>query len=98
VIAFEAHEFGTILNVRAKAGARTNGVLGTRGDRLLVSVTQAPEKGKANRAIAKVLAAWLDVSPADIELISGETSQQKRFLVRGVSREIVAARLSSLES
>ena len=76
------HPDGAILPVRAQPGARRNEVRGIQDGALKVCVTQAPEKGKANKAIVEVLAKWLGVRKSQIELISGETASQKKFLVR----------------
>ena len=46
-----------------------------------VCVTQSPEKGKANKALMELLSKTLGLKKSQIELISGETSHQKRFLV-----------------
>ena len=78
----EPHPNGAILLVRAQPGARRNEVRGVQDGALKVCVTQAPEKGKANKAIVEVLAKWLGVRKSQIELISGETASQKKFLVR----------------
>lgn len=42
-----------------------------------VSVTEAPERGKANDAVIKALAEHLKISPSRIFIISGHTSRQK---------------------
>ncbi len=91
MIALESHAEGTILPVKAHASARRNGIRGELGGALQVSVTQAPEKGKANKAIIAVLAEKLGLRKSQIELVAGETSPQKKFLVRGM----LAAELSS---
>ena len=83
-IALEPHPEGTILPVRARAGARRNEVCGEQDGALKVSVTQAPEKGKANKALIALLSKALRVRKSQVQLIAGETSPQKRFLVRGV--------------
>ena len=93
MIALEDHPQGTILPVRAHAGARRNGVRGEQAGSLQVSVTQAPEKGKANKAIIALLAAALSLRKSQFELLTGETSQQKRFLVRDVPKADLTARL-----
>jgi uncharacterized protein (TIGR00251 family) len=93
VIELETHPDGTILPVKAHAGARRNGIGRIQAGALQVSVTQAPEKGKANKAIIAVLAEELGVKKSQIELIAGEASQQKRFLVRGVAKELLAERI-----
>jgi uncharacterized protein (TIGR00251 family) len=92
------HAEGTILPVHAQPGAKRNGVLGDRAGALRVAVTAAPEKGKANAAIQALLAESLGCRPSQISLLSGETSRQKRFLVKGVSPDELQSRLASLLS
>lgn len=90
MIALQPHPEGTILPVRAHAGARRNQIRGEQEGMLKVSVTQAPEKGKANKAIVELIANCLGLRKSQIELVSGETSPQKRFLVRGVAADQLA--------
>jgi len=92
---FQSHPDGTILPVRAQAGARRNEVRGLQDRALKVCVTQAPEKGKANKAIVEVLAKWLGVRKSQIELVAGETTSQKRFLVRDITPEGLAERINA---
>lgn len=94
MINLEAHPEGTVLAVRAHAGARRNAVRGEQAGALAVSVTQAPEKGKANKAIVAVLAEALGLRKSQIELISGETSPQKRFLVRQITMPELRRRIA----
>lgn len=88
---------GVILPVHAQPGARKNGIVGTHAGRLKVAVTQAPEKGKANQALIKVLAEAFGAKRSQIALVSGETSNQKKFLIAGVTlpelNKRIAARL-----
>ena len=85
VIDLEEREDGVVLPVKAHPGARRNEIRGEQNGMLRISVTQAPEKGKANKAIVALLAKGLSLKKSQIELISGETSSQKRFLVSGIS-------------
>jgi uncharacterized protein (TIGR00251 family) len=87
---------GIILPIHAQPGARKNGITGVYAGRLKVAVTQAPEKGKANQALVKLLAELLEVKRSQIALIAGETSSQKKFLITGVDRATLAQRLSHL--
>jgi len=96
MIGVESHPEGSVLPVRAHAGARRNEVAGEHDGMLRVSVTQAPEKGKANKAIAELLAHRLGVRKRCVELLSGETSVQKRFLIREVSATELVQRIQSL--
>jgi uncharacterized protein len=91
----QPHPDGTILPVRAQAGARRNEVRGIQDGALKVCVTQAPEKGKANRAIGELLAKWLGVRKSQVELISGETASQKKFLIRGTNHEELARQIDT---
>jgi uncharacterized protein len=93
MIALEEHRDGVILPARAHAGARRNAITGEHAGSLQVSVTQAPEKGKANKAIIAVVAEAISLRKSQIELIAGETSPQKRLLVRGIDKSELAQRL-----
>src|SRR4029079_16548153 len=78
---------GVVLPVKAQPGGRKNGFRGEQNGALKVSVTQVAEKGKANAAIIEVLAKQLRLNRSQIELIAGEIQSQKRFLIRGISRD-----------
>ena len=90
MIALEEHADGTVLSVRAHAGARRNAITGVRAGSLCVAITQAPEKGKANKAIIALLAESLSLRKSQIELLTGHTSPQKRFLVREMAKAELA--------
>ncbi|MHB8898109.1 MAG: DUF167 domain-containing protein [Thermoguttaceae bacterium] len=96
MIDLEERQDGVILPVKVHAGARRNEVGGVQNGMLKVSVTQAPEKGKANKAIVGLLAKELSLRKAQIELVGGETSPQKRFLVRGLAVGDLRERLGPL--
>jgi uncharacterized protein (TIGR00251 family) len=96
VIELEARRDGLLLPVRAHAGARRSELRGVQDGALKVAVTQVPEKGKANKAIIELLADALSLKKSQIELISGETSSQKKFLIRGVDRETLAERIAAV--
>jgi uncharacterized protein (TIGR00251 family) len=98
VTALEEHAEGVVLKVRAHAGARRNAIGTERDGHLQISVTQAPEKGKANRAIIALLADELHLRKSQIELVAGETSPQKRFLVREITLAALAAKISDATS
>jgi hypothetical protein len=87
MIAITEHAEGCVLPVRAQPGARKTGVLGEQGGALKVAVTAPPEDGRANRALVETLREILGLKRSQIELISGETSRDKKFLIRGVTKE-----------
>ncbi len=84
MIELEQSANGVLLPVQAQPKARKNGLAGIHDGRLKVAVTQAPEKGKANDALVKVLASSLGLCRSQIELFSGATSSKKMFLITGV--------------
>ncbi len=91
------HPRGAVLAVRAQPGAKKDAILGERSGALRVSVTAAPERGKANEAIVDVLARALRCRRSQIALLTGETSREKRFLVEEMTPEAVRSRLTFTE-
>jgi uncharacterized protein (TIGR00251 family) len=85
VIALTADGDGTVLPVKVQPGARKNAVLGAHAGALRVAVTAPPERGKANEAVAKLLAEAFGCKASQVELVAGATARQKRFLVRGLA-------------
>jgi len=85
---------GLTIGVKAQPGGRANAVRGEHAGALRVSVTQAPEKGKANGAIVEVLCDALGLRRGQIELISGETSAKKKFLIRDIAADDLRSRLA----
>lgn len=96
-IQLSTHENGVILPVRAHAGARRNELRAGDDGLLRVSVTQAPDKGKANKAIIELLSRELGLKRSQMELLAGQTAAQKRFLIRGISPQDLAGRLAALQ-
>jgi uncharacterized protein (TIGR00251 family) len=95
VIEVSSHPEGATLRVRAQPGAKKDALLGERAGALRVAVTAAPERGKANEAIVELLARSLGVRRAEITLLSGETSRDKRFLIHGIATADLVTRLSA---
>lgn len=89
------HPEGCVLEVKVHAGARRNEVRWESDQRVKVWVTQAPEKGKANQAVLEILARSLGIRPSQLEIVSGQTSPQKRVLVRGLNAQEVTQRLKT---
>jgi len=87
VIRLEATAEGTIIPIRAQPGAKRNAIVGEHDGALRVAVTAPPDKGKANEALAAVLSNAFELPKSAVELVSGPTSRQKKFLLRGVSVE-----------
>jgi uncharacterized protein (TIGR00251 family) len=96
MIAITVHAEGLILPVRAQPGARKTGVLGEQGGALKVAVTAPPEDGRANKALVEALRELLELKRSEVELLSGATSREKRFLIRGLARADLERRLAAL--
>lgn len=84
------------LSIKARPGSRKNAITGAHAGALKVSVTAAPEKGKANDAIIALLADQLQLRKADITIIRGQTSSEKVVSVSGVSKSELATRLRDI--
>jgi len=93
MLTLEIHPDGVILPVKAFPGAKKNEIRGIVGGMLKVCCTQAPEKGKANKAIIDILAKGLSLRKSQITLCVGGTDSHKKFLIRGISPEELVRRL-----
>jgi len=80
-----------------KPGARRAALAGVHGGALKLQVTAVPERGKANRMALDVLGEALGVAPSSLEILSGESSQDKTVLVP-LGPEEVRARLAALDA
>ncbi|MBL8829119.1 MAG: DUF167 domain-containing protein [Planctomycetaceae bacterium] len=92
-VRLEVHAAGVVLPVRAQPGSKKNGLRGAQDGMLKVTVTQIAEKGKATQAVVEVICDQLSLRKSQLTLLSGETSQQKRFLVQGVTLDELASRV-----
>jgi uncharacterized protein YggU (UPF0235/DUF167 family) len=86
---------GLGIRVHARPGARRDAVEGLRAEAdgslaLRVSVRAAPEDGKANAAIARLLAAEWDVPKSRLRLVSGATDRRKFFVLTGEPTALAA--------
>ena len=87
---------GTYINVHVQPGARNSRIAGRHGDALKVSVREPPADGRANAAVAGILASWLGVAAENITLVSGRTSRRKRFFVAGIDPDAAARAVESV--
>jgi len=86
---------GATLDVRVAPGAAREGILGPHGDTLKVAVRAPPEKGRANEAVTRLLAAALGARPRDVEVVKGAAGRDKVVRFRGWSEEELRARLAA---
>jgi uncharacterized protein (TIGR00251 family) len=84
---------GTVINVKAQPRSSKSGIDGLIGDAVKVRIRCAPVDGKANRELIETLADEFGIAKSRVEFKSGETSKQKRILLRGVTAAEVAAKV-----
>ena len=80
-----------VVRVKAVPGASRDAIAGPLGDRLKVRVAAPPEGGRANEAIAALLAAACGIPVRAVVLESGPSQAQKTFRLRGAQAERVVA-------
>ncbi|MBL0716395.1 MAG: YggU family protein [Desulfosarcina sp.] len=76
------HPEGIVLSVRVQPRASKNAIKGVHGDALKITLTAPPVDGAANKACIAFLARQLKLSKSAIQIISGQTSRNKRVLLR----------------
>lgn len=72
--------------VRVIPRASRSEVVGEHDGSLKVKLASPPVDGAANAELIKMLAKRFGVSRADVEIISGETSRNKRIKIKNLSR------------
>ena len=53
-------------------------------DEIRIRVTAPPEKGQANKAVIELLSKNLNIGKSSVILLSGDTSRNKTFLLKGL--------------
>lgn len=89
---------GVTLAVRAQPGAKKTAITGVYGGgsaaQLKIAVQAPPVEGRANSALMAFLAEMFGVPKKSVELVSGELSRSKVFLLWGVAAERAQAKLT----
>ena len=84
-----------MLTVKVVPGASRDRVAGMLGDALKVQVSAPPEAGKANKAVLRVLAEFLNVKPDQLQIAKGQTQPRKMIEVRGMEQIALDALVES---
>jgi hypothetical protein len=79
--------------VRVTPAASRDALLGWQGDVLRLSVAAPAERGKANEAALRLLAAALGLPRERLRIVRGQTSRQKVVAIQGLDEAEVRARL-----
>jgi uncharacterized protein len=88
-------EAATRLRIRVSPGARSASVVGRHGDAWKLRVEAAPEGGRANEAVLRLLADALELRPRDVTLVSGHAAREKVVAVQGIDAEETSRRLAA---
>lgn len=103
---FRAEGDGVLIRLRATPNASKDEISGLwRGPdgetRLVVRVTAPPDKGRANKAVLKLIAKTLGLPKSAVSLTGGEKDRAKTVAAAGDPAEIIArleAIVAALES
>jgi len=80
---------GVMLAVRAQPGAKKTAISGIYGDgqgaQLRIAVHAPPVEGRANAVLVQFLAETFGAPKSAVEIVSGELSRSKVFLLRGLT-------------
>jgi uncharacterized protein len=86
-----------LLKVRVQPRAAANEVVGWRDGILCLRLTAPPVEGAANDACREFLAEALGVRRADVDMVAGAKSREKRFQLPGLTLEEARSRLGGAE-
>jgi len=86
------------LQIKVSPGASRNAIGSWMGDTLKLSVTTAPEKGKANEAVIELLAEVLGLPKSRISIVRGHGQSQKLVEVAGLEAAELYRRLQRPEA
>jgi uncharacterized protein (TIGR00251 family) len=82
------------LTLRVSPGAARSVVVGRHGGGWKVRVAAAPEDGRANDAVVRLLAETLALPARDVEIVSGRSSRDKIVALEGMRPEEIERRLA----
>jgi hypothetical protein len=86
---------GVTLRVRVQPRSSRNALGGEREGALLVRLTAPPVEGRANQALARLLADVLDIPPSAVRLVRGDSGRDKLVAIAGIDAATARARLAS---
>lgn len=85
----------TRLRLRVSPGAARAGVVGRHGEAWKICVAAAPEGGRANEAVIRLLADTLSVPRESVTLVSGHGGRDKIVELAGLGPSQIERRLAS---
>ena len=88
-------EGSTRLRLRVTPGADRAGIVGRHGEGWKVRVTAAPEAGRANDAVLRLLSDVLSLPQSSVSLVSGHAARDKIVVLDGVGPAQIHRRLAA---
>jgi uncharacterized protein len=82
------------LKVKVVPGSSRTKIDGWLGEFLKIRVTAEPQKGRANEAVAALLAETIGVPRRDVNISSGRSSSRKTFKITGLSYSEICSKLA----
>lgn len=83
------------LRLRVSPGSPRNAISGWYGDALKLSVRAAPERGRANEAVATLLAQALALPRGAVTVVAGQAARDKTVEIAGLDAAAVRARIDA---
>ena len=84
---------GAVLALRIIPRAAKNAIQGVHGDALKIRLCAPPVEGAANSALVEFISDVLSIPRARIQLLSGQTSRNKRVLLAGMKAGDIRERM-----
>ena len=84
------------LQIKVIPSSSKDYIAGWLGEALKVKVKAPPEKGKANKAIIKVLEKKLDLPKGSINITGGSTSSKKVIEIKCCNDTVINKKLEAL--
>jgi uncharacterized protein (TIGR00251 family) len=93
----EAADGGTVIEVLVQPGSSRNDITGFHDGALRVRVAAPAEGGKANAAVARVLAGASGARPREVQIVSGGSTRRKRVRLPSSAAEALLLRWGSID-
>jgi uncharacterized protein (TIGR00251 family) len=85
-----------MLNVKVIPGASRDRIVGRFGDAIKVQVSAAPERGKANDAVIKLIADTLGLRANQIQIVRGHAQPRKVLEIQSLEQSELDRRVEQI--